>query len=109
MSGIVTVDHPLVAHHLTRLRDAGTPSEEFRTLTRRLATLLAYEATKDLAVQPTKVATPLAETEGHRLHQRIGLIPILRAGLGMVDAVIDLTEGKLRTPEITIVLEWKDR
>ena len=57
---------------------------------RHLATLLAYEATQDLATAPTEVATPLAQADGERLAVRIGLVPILRAGLGMVDPVLDL-------------------
>ena len=84
------VDHPLVRHHLTRLRDAATPPEEFRSLVRRLATLLAYEATKDLRDAPHVVRTPIRDHEGSRLHERIGLVPILRAGLGMVDPILDL-------------------
>lgn len=89
-SNVVEVDHPLVRHHLVRLRDESTPPAEFRNLIRRLATLLAYEATKDLLLEPAQVRTPLAETGGQRLKQRIGLVPILRAGLGMVDPVVDL-------------------
>ncbi len=84
------VDHPLVRHHLTRLRDAATPPEEFRSLVRRLATLLAYEATKDLRDAPHVIRTPICDHEGSRLHERIGLVPILRAGLGMVDPILDL-------------------
>lgn len=87
---VTTVEHPLVAHHLTRLRDRTTGPAEFRSLVRRLAALLAYEATKDLHLQQQPVETPLTTTVGHRLDQRIGLVPILRAGLGMVDPIIDL-------------------
>src|SRR5688572_16567952 len=85
MSGVFEVQHPLIQCHLTRLRDKTTPPPEFRQLVQRLASLLAYEATKDLRAEPLMVQTPLALTEGRRLAQRIGLIPILRAGLGMVD------------------------
>ena len=90
MPPVVLVDHPLVRCHLTRLRDIGTRPEAFRVLSRRLATLLAYEATKDLPTEPTTVQTPLAEADGERLRERIGLVPILRAGLGLVEPVIDL-------------------
>lgn len=90
MSGVFEVNHPLIDCHLTRLRDARTPSDEFRNLIRRLATLLAYEATKDLHSEPTTVTTPLTTTEGSRLGERVGLVPILRAGLGMIDPVLDL-------------------
>jgi uracil phosphoribosyltransferase len=90
MSGVFEVQHPLIACHLTRLRDKSTPSHEFRQLVNRLASLLAYEATKDLRTETVSVQTPLTRTEGQRLSQRIGLIPILRAGLAMVDPVLEL-------------------
>ena len=90
MSGVFEVHHPLIQCHLTRLRDKSTPPTEFRQLVNRLASLLAYEATKDLRAEEVAVQTPLAIAEGRRLSQRIGLIPILRAGLGMVDPVLEL-------------------
>ena len=90
VSGVFEVQHPLIECHLTRLRDQNTGSDEFRHLVRRLAALLAYEATKDLQCQTVPVQTPLVETEGKQLGERVGLIPILRAGLGMVDPVLDL-------------------
>ncbi|MEM8864798.1 MAG: uracil phosphoribosyltransferase [Planctomycetota bacterium] len=90
MRGVHEVQHPLIQCHLTRLRDEKTPPSEFREAVRRLATLLAYEATKDLRCESTPVKTPLTETTGQKLLERVGLIPILRAGLGMVDPVLDL-------------------
>jgi uracil phosphoribosyltransferase len=90
MSGVFEVQHPLIACHLSRLRDKSTPPTEFRALVNRLASLLAYEATKDLRTEAVKVETPLATTDGRRLAQRIGLVPILRAGLGMVEPVLEL-------------------
>jgi uracil phosphoribosyltransferase len=90
MSGVFEVQHPLIACHLTRLRDKSTSPPEFRQLVNRLASLLAYEATKDLRIETVSVQTPLTRTEGQRLSQRIGLIPILRAGLAMVDPVLEL-------------------
>lgn len=90
MSGVFEVQHPLIACHLTRLRDKTTPPAEFRQLVNRLASLLAYEATKDLKTKSVTVETPITTTEGKGLAQRIGLIPILRAGLGMVDPVLEL-------------------
>ena len=89
MSSVFAADHPLINHHLVRLRDKETSPAEFRSLVGRLAGLLAYEATKDLEVQPTKVETPIAIADGARLSKRIGIIPILRAGLGMVDPVLN--------------------
>lgn len=90
MSGVFEVAHPLIQCHLSRLRDKSTPPEEFRLLVRRMATLLAYEATKDLMSDEVCVETPIATTTGRKLSQRIGLVPILRAGLGMVEPVLDL-------------------
>ena len=88
--GVHCVEHPLIEHHLADLRSAQTEPAEFRRLVQRLAVLLAYEATKDLQLEPRTVQTPLAATPGAKLRQRIGLIPILRAGLGMVDPIINL-------------------
>jgi uracil phosphoribosyltransferase len=90
MNQVTVVRHPLVAHHLTRLRNVETRASEFRRLVQRLSLLLAYEATKNLPVQPAPVQTPLTTTTGSRLNSRIGLVPILRAGLGMVDAMLEL-------------------
>ncbi|MEQ8785399.1 MAG: uracil phosphoribosyltransferase [Pirellulaceae bacterium] len=90
MAHVVEVAHPLVAHHLTRLRDVDTQPEDFRRLVARLAVLLAYEATQDLTLEDVRVQTPLTETGGKQLAQRIGLVPILRAGLGMVAPILDL-------------------
>jgi uracil phosphoribosyltransferase len=88
--GVFHIDHPLVAHHVTRMRRESTKSSEFRGLVRKLAVLMAYEATKDLPLRPYEVQTPLAKVDGVQLCGRIGLVPILRAGLGMVDPVLDL-------------------
>jgi uracil phosphoribosyltransferase len=90
MSGVFEVEHPLIACHLTRLRDKSTPPPEFRALVNRLASLLAYEATKDLRTERVTVETPLTTTQGCGLAQRIGLVPILRAGLGMVEPILEL-------------------
>ena len=90
MLQVTEVDHPLVLHHLTRLRDVHTSASEFRVLVQRLAVLLVYEAADDLEVGTISVKTPLMVTEGYQLSQRIGLVPILRAGLGMVDPILEL-------------------
>lgn len=90
VSRATEVDHPLIKRHLTKLRDKETNPEQFRCEIRRLAVLLAYEATKDLQLATTTVETALSTATGHRLTQRIGIVPILRAGLGMVDPVLDL-------------------
>lgn len=90
MSLLVEVKHPLIRHHLARLRDKQTPPPEFRQLVQRLAALLAYEATKDLTLRPLEIETPLTPMTAQALSQRIGLVPILRAGLGMVDPILNL-------------------
>jgi uracil phosphoribosyltransferase len=82
--------HPLVAHKLTKLRDKNTDPKKFRELIREIAALIAYEATLDLATRPVEVVTPLAPTTGAELLEKVGLVPILRAGLGMVEGVWDL-------------------
>ncbi len=84
------IEHPLIEAHLTRLRDAATSPRGFRAIVQRLSTLVAYEATKDLEVFPTSVTTPLGTAPGKELRWRIGLIPILRAGLAMVDPILNL-------------------
>ena len=83
--------HPLVAEKITRLRDKNTTTPEFRALTRELVTLLAYEATRSIEVQPVEVDTPVAKAVGVTLHTPGPLIvPILRAGLGMLDGMLAL-------------------
>ena len=88
MNQLVVLDHPLVHHHLARLRDVGTEPAEFRAIVERLTCLLAYEATQDLPLKTVRVTTPLAETEARQLAARIGIVPILRAGLGMTEPVL---------------------
>jgi uracil phosphoribosyltransferase len=90
MSNAFASPHPLVAHKLSRLRDKNTEPKKFRELVREIAALLAYEATLDLAVTPRELETPLAKMTGSELKEKIGLIPILRAGLGMVEGIWEL-------------------
>jgi uracil phosphoribosyltransferase len=87
---IEVVQHPLVKHILTRLRDASTEPAQFRALARQLTLLLAVEATRDLPVREHTVQTPLETTQGHSLAQPIVAVPILRAGLGMLEAITEL-------------------
>jgi uracil phosphoribosyltransferase len=85
------VDHPLVAHKLTVLRDERTDTPTFRRLADELVTLLAYEATRDVRSEPAPIRTPVAETVGVRLaHPRPLVVPVLRAGLGMLDGMLRL-------------------
>lgn len=90
MSRVYESTHPLVRHKLTFLRRDDTGVRRFRELVWELTTLLAYEALADLALVDTTVTTPLDEAAGHRLAERIALVPILRAGLGMVDPIWNL-------------------
>jgi uracil phosphoribosyltransferase len=88
---LLVVDHPLVAHKLTTLRDERTASPEFRRLTEELVTLLAYEATRDVRVEQVTISTPVAATEGSTLSRpRPLVVPILRAGLGMLEGMMRL-------------------
>lgn len=87
MANVHESSHPLVAHKITRLRDVNTKPKKFRELTREVAILMTYEATADLLVAPMEVKTPLKEAQGSELKEPIGLVPILRAGLGMVEGV----------------------
>jgi uracil phosphoribosyltransferase len=82
--------HPLVLHKLAVLRDRDTDAMTFRRMVRDLAQLLLVEATRDLKLLPATVRTPLAECAAHRVSETVGLVPILRAGLGMAEAMLEL-------------------
>ncbi|MEE4193891.1 MAG: uracil phosphoribosyltransferase [Anaerolineae bacterium] len=90
MSNVYQSNHPLVAHKLSKLRSVDTDPRKFRELVREISALLTYEATADLGIQDTPVTTPLVEMTGKILSDKIGLIPVLRAGLGMVEGVWEL-------------------
>jgi len=90
MQNVYQSKHPLVKHKLTKLRDKATKPKKFRELIREIAMLLAYEATADLALDDIEVETPMGDTSGALLREKIGLVPILRAGLGMVDGVWEM-------------------
>ena len=90
MANVVELGHPLVRHHLTLLRDKTTSPAEFRAAMHRISSLLAYEATRDLPTQPLEIRTPITTMTGAEIAVRIALVPILRAGLGMIDPVLDL-------------------
>ncbi len=93
MERVHVSNHPLILHKLSLLRDVNTKPKKFRELVRELAILLAYEATADLALGPVDVVTPMGETKGQTLREKIGLVPILRAGLGMVEGVWEMMPG----------------
>jgi uracil phosphoribosyltransferase len=82
--------HPLIQHKLTLLRRTVTEPKKFRELVREIAQLLVYEATLDLPLRPLEIETPLAKLMAQEIAARIGLVPILRAGLGMVDPILEL-------------------
>ena len=82
--------HPLVREKLTRLRDERTAPPDFRRLVHEIATLVLYEATADLGLVDERIHTPLEEWNGSRLREKVGLVPVLRAGIGMVEAALQL-------------------
>lgn len=90
MPGVYVSNHPLIQHKLSILRDVNTEPKRFREVVHEITMLLAYEATADLPTHSIKVQTPLAEIQGRELEQNIGLVPILRSGLGMVGAMLDI-------------------
>jgi uracil phosphoribosyltransferase len=103
------IDHPLVHDALVTLRDASTPPELFRRMAVRISLLLAAEATRDLPVRQVTVQTPLAAADGRRIGADVVVVPVLRAGLGMLDAILELMPGArvghigLQRDEITAV------
>ena len=86
-----TLEHPLIRHKLTVLRDKRTPTKDFRDLVAEIAMLMAYEVTSDLPTEPKDIETPLEQMEGAKVAgKKLTLVPILRAGLGMVDGILRL-------------------
>ncbi len=90
MKHVTVITHPLVQHNLARLRDERTPMTEFRRRLSEVAALMTYEATRSLAVKKISVRTPLEKTAGVQLQKEIVLVPILRAGLGMLDGILEM-------------------
>jgi len=92
MSENVTIfDHPLIQHKLSILRDKNTPSKDFRALIHEIAMLMCYEATRDLPLEEIEIETPICKTKAkHISGKKLAVVPILRAGLGMVDAISEL-------------------
>jgi uracil phosphoribosyltransferase len=90
VNNVTVIDHPLVQHSLTRLRDERTSAEEFRRCLGEVASLIIYEATRNFPLQQLRVKTPLAETDGFRLEREVILVPVLRAGLGMLPSILQL-------------------
>jgi uracil phosphoribosyltransferase len=90
MKNVYASEHPLVKHKLSKLRTKSTEPKKFRELIREIAALLTYEATRDLVTQTIEIETPLELVKGEMVMEKIGLVPILRAGLGMVEGVWEL-------------------
>lgn len=107
MSKVCIFDHPLIQHKLSVLRDKNTSSKEFRELISEIAMLMCFEATRDLPLEEVTVETPVAVAKCHRLAgKKLAIVPILRAGLGMVDGMVSLIPnakvghiGLFRDPE----------
>lgn len=114
MGKVVICDHPLIQHKLTYIRDSETNTRDFRDLVDEVATLMAYEITRDVPLEPIEVITPVTKAECKVISGRmLGLIPILRAGLGMVDGVLKLLPaakvghvGLYRDPETLKPVEY---
>ncbi|HKQ37526.1 MAG TPA: uracil phosphoribosyltransferase [Verrucomicrobiae bacterium] len=90
MDYVTVITHPLVQHNLTLLRDERTAPEAFRRSLAEVASLMVYEATRSFETQPVKVTTPLAPMRGQRLRREVILVPVLRAGLGMLPSILQL-------------------
>lgn len=88
---VIVLDHPVIKHKISIIRDVHTGSNEFRSLIKEISIILAYEATKDLELEEYQVETPVQKTTGYKLSgKKLGIVPILRAGLGMVDGVLEV-------------------
>lgn len=91
MAKVYVFDHPLIQHKLTYIRDLNTGTKDFRELVDEVATLMAFEITRDMPLEEVEIETPVAKTKSHVLTgKKIGIVPILRAGIGMVDGILKL-------------------
>lgn len=114
MGKVYVFDHPLIQHKLTYIRDINTGTKQFRELVEEVAMLMAYEATRDLPLDTTTIQTPVSEAQTKVLAgKKLGVVPILRAGLGMVDGILNLIPsakvghiGLYRDPETLQPVEY---
>ncbi|WP_069650561.1 uracil phosphoribosyltransferase [Caloranaerobacter ferrireducens] len=114
MGKVVVMDHPLIKHKLTFIRDKNTGSKEFRELVKEVAMLMAYEVTRELPLEEIEIETPVAKTKSQVISgKKLGIIPILRAGLGMVEGMLNLLPaakvghiGLYRDPETLEPVEY---
>ncbi len=114
MSKVVVFDHPLIKHKLTFIRDKNTGSKEFRELITEVSTLMGYEVTRDLTLEEVEIETPLRKMKSYVIAgKKVGIVPILRAGLGMVDGMLNVIPaarvghiGLYRDPETFLPVEY---
>ena len=114
MGKILVMDHPLIQHKLSILREVSTGSKEFRALISEIATLICYEATRDLPLEEIEITTPICKTKAKVISgKKLAVVPILRAGLGMVDGMLTLVPsakvghiGLYRDPETLKPVEY---
>ncbi|MDR5659722.1 uracil phosphoribosyltransferase [Serpentinicella sp. ANB-PHB4] len=114
MSKVVTIDHPLIQHKLTLIRDKNTGSKDFRDLVKEISMLMGYEITRDLPLEEIDIETPVCKTKSKAIAgKKLGIVPILRAGLGMVDGMLELMPaakvghvGLYRDPETLQPVEY---
>jgi len=114
MSNVTTMDHPLIQHKLALVRDKNTGPKEFRELLDEIATLMAYEVTRDLPLEEVEIETPIQKTKVNMIEgKKLGVVPILRAGLGMIDGILKLIPtakvghvGLYRDPETLEPVEY---
>lgn len=114
MSKVTVLDHPLIKHKVSILRDVNTGTNEFRQIVSEISMLMAFEVTRDLPLEEIEVETPLEKCTGYRLSgKKLGLVPILRAGLGMVDGMLSILPsakvghiGLYRDPETLQPVEY---
>jgi uracil phosphoribosyltransferase len=114
MGKVILLDHPLIKHKITIIRDKNTGSKEFRELVKEISTLMAYEVTRDFPLENIEIETPITKMKSPVISgKKVGLVPILRAGLGMVDGMLDLIPaakvghiGVYRDPETLKPVEY---
>ncbi|WP_041701337.1 uracil phosphoribosyltransferase [Gottschalkia acidurici] len=114
MEKLIVMDHPLIKHKITYIKDKSTGAKEFRELIKEVAMLMAYEVTRELPLKKVEIETPLTTTESEVISgKKLGIIPILRAGLGMVDGMLNLIPtakvghiGLYRDPETLEPVEY---
>ncbi len=114
MGKLYVFDHPLIQHKLSYIRDKNTGTKEFRQLVNEVAALMAFEVTRDLPLKEVEIETPVEKATVKKLSgKKLGLVPILRAGLGMVDGIIDLIPaakvghvGLYRDPKTLMPVEY---